>query len=509
MTPRRLALTAVVALALAAMAIFVEVILPRHRAEAEARDRILLSPKTPFGAFTLERDGAEWAFSLDASKGWRLDVKGLPAPLSADVRAIDEVHRALSGFGGIRTVLAEDIGAVKDLAQYGLASPRLALTWKDDWSRPRHLVLGAYLGTGQVAALLDGTRLVLLPREVRDVADRDLGVFRNKALINLQWQDIRRLEIQRAAIIPLGLSARVVVERADAASGRPPDTWHLVEPVGHDANPTRVGSLVSKLSTLAAVSFGAESPTEADLVRAGLSPPVAAVTVIRATGDPIHVLLGTDAEEKVAWGRVDDGPIVGLRADLRDDMMLADDYYRDSRPVRLPRWNIVNLRVSKGVDESRIAIEVQKDEKSGWYAVEPRGLLLDQAEADLLLTLLDGIQCGRFEDELAAKPGAADTRWDFQAPGSLQLRASALLPDGRPLTVDLDAVPFLRERATYYAVRTIDQDAREEVCIAGIKIFDPLLKRVRALSASARAEDSARARAEGSAQGSDSGSPPK
>ena len=501
MTPRRLALTAVVALALLATAIVVEVILPRHRAEADARDRILLSPKTALGAFTIERDGAAWTFTPDTAKGWRLDVKGLPASLSADIRTVDEVHRSLSGFGGIRTVLAEDISTVKDRAQYGLDVPRLVLTWTDDWSRSRRLVLGAYLAEDQVAALLDGKRLVLLPREVRDAADRDLGVFRSKALINVQWQDIRRLEIQRAAIIPLGLSARVVVERADAASGRPPDTWHLVEPVGHDANPTRVGSLVSKLSTLTAVSFGAESPTEADLVRAGLAPPVAAVTLIRAVGDPIHVLLGTDSEEKVAWARVDDGPIVGLRADLRDDMMLADDYYRDSRPVRLPRWNIVNLRVSKGIDEARIAIELQKDEKSGWYAVEPRGLLLDQTEADLLLTLMDGIQCGRFEDELAAKPGAADTRWDFRAPGSLQLRASALLPDGRPLTVDLDAVPFLREHATYYAVRTIDQDAREEVCIAGIKAFDPLLERLRALSARARAEDSAR--------DSDPGSPPK
>ena len=46
-----------------------------------------------------------------------------------------------------------------------------------------------------------------------------------------------------------------------------------------------------------------------------------------------------------------------------------------------------------------------------------------------------------------------------------------------------------------------DQDAREEVCIAGIKAFDPLLERLRALSARARAEDSAR--------DSDPGSPPK
>ena len=79
-------------------------------------------------------------------------------------------------------------------------------------------------------------------------------------------------------------------------------------------------------------------------------------------------------------------------------------------------------------------------------------------------------------------PGAADTRWNFSAVGSLQVRASALLPDGRPLRVDLDAVPFLNQRITYYAVRTIDQEGAEEVCVTGIKAFDPLLERVRAIA---------------------------
>ena len=188
--------------------------------------------------------------------------------------------------------LAEDVSTVADLAQYGLKDQRLVLTWTDGWDRPRRLAIGARLAENQVAGLLDDRRLVLLPREVRDAADRDLAVFRSKSLIHTEWQDIRRIEMARAGLIPAGIVPRIVVERADPASGRPPDTWLLVEPAreagaargARDANPTRVGSLVSKLSALNAESFGVETPTEADLAAAGLMPPVVVVTITRASG---------------------------------------------------------------------------------------------------------------------------------------------------------------------------------------------------------------------------------
>lgn len=492
-TGRRLAAAAAIAAALVAAAVVLEVALPRWRAGREAKRSVLWSGRGAFGSFTIERDGGTWLFEPRSSGGWSLRATGMPRDLVADVRSVEEIKKAISGFGGIRTVLAEDVASVAnvaDLGQYGLAEPRLLFRWTDDWQRPRILAIGDVLpGDSQIAAIVDRERLVLLPREVRDAIDRDLAVFRAKAIVSLSWSDVERIGIERRRSLPEGASPRILLERRHDAAA-PPDSWRLTEPMTADASGARAGSLVSKLTSLMAAGFGAEEPAQADLAAAGLAPPAVSVTLelaqapsAGATRERVTIDIGDAAGEGLAWCRTGTGPLVQVRGDLRDDLLLADDFFRDNRPVRLPRANLINLRLEKGVD-SIVRLEIQRDEGEDrqWYAVEPRGLDLPPIDAERLITLLDGIRCGRFEDEMSAQPGSADVRWDFAAEGALRIRASALLPDGRPLRVDLDATPFMRQRELYYAVRTIDQDLKEEICIARIKAFDDLLERARAIA---------------------------
>jgi hypothetical protein len=474
-TPRKLLVAALATLALLAAALLVEVAVPKWHASRDADRAVLWGGHESIGTFTIERRGQTWTFEPRPTGGWAIRATGVPRELRADVRGVQDIEKALGGFGGIRTVLARD-AAKADLASYGLAEPDVKLRWIDDRGRSRSLALGTPLAGGaSIAAITEDGRLVLLPREIREAADRDLGVFREKAVLGIaKWADIEKLEIEREGPLPPGASPRIVISR-DHSPAAGEDSWVVDEPKRVAGNGTRITAMVSKLAGLVAAGYGAEVPSPADLVAVGLAPPAATVTITRADGAPLVLDFGSAAGD-LAWCWDRKGPLVQVRADLRADMLLADDFYRDNRALRMPRWSLQNLRVQKGL-KGQIDLEIQKDGDRGWYVVKPADMPLEASDAEGLFDTLDEVLCGRFEDEMAAQPGAADLRWDFAGPGSLRIEASGMLPGGGPLRIDLDATVF-KHGGVYYAVRTIDQDMKEQICIVDTKAFDPFFKRV-------------------------------
>jgi hypothetical protein len=476
---RRVAWSAAVALALVGLVVVVEVVMPRVRARrAEARDRLLAAGAT-LDELTLSRAGEKLVFRRDPrgafliADGERQLVANAPA-----MQAIFETLRdgRMSGLGVESS----------PLVAYGLDPPRVTLGFTDSRGE-RSLALGAPTLDGRFAnALSQGERLVLVPIALLAATDQDLDHFRLKSVIKLDPTTLLRVDIQRRADqVPPGAAQHVVMERATAPDEHL-DTvpWRMVEPIAFEANTRRLESLLSRLASLQALDFGADAPEPADLAETGLDKP-AVLLVLTGSSGTTRLAFGFPVGDDRAWARVGDGGLVTVKSDVVHEMLLPEEFWRDARIVKLPPLRLVNVRIDKG---DNFKFEMARDDPRGaWRLVQPGDAELVATDAQSLITALDAIQCGRFEDALAKDPDRAELRWDFVGPGSIRMSVLAILSDGSPRNVDIDMAIFMRERVPYFAVRMIDGEGRMDTCVILPKSMDEVLDQARALMRAAPA----------------------
>jgi len=470
---RRVAWSAAVALALVVLVLVVEVLVPRERARrAEERDR-LLSPGELPDELTLARGGVTLRLSRDARGAFR--IRDGERDFTASAPAVQAILEAL------RDGRMSDLESRSpSLAAFGLDPPRVRLEYTD-LRGARTLALGTPTMDGRFAnALSQESRLVLVPMALLAATDHDVAHFRAKSVMRLDPSALLRVELQRSAEqIPKGATPRLVMERA-ATGDEHLDTvpWMLVEPLAFEANTRRLESLLSRLASLQALAFGAEAPSTEELATTGLDRP-SVVATLKAASEVTRLAIGFPAGDDGAWARVDDGGVVTIKSDVVREMLLADDFWRDARIVKLPPLRLVNIRIEKG---ERFHFEMARDDpRSAWRLVQPGDAELVATDAQALVTALDGILCGRFEDDLAKDPDHAERRWDFTGPGSIRMSVLAILSDGSPRTIDIDMAIFLRDRTPYFAVRMIGGEGRMDTCVVLPKDVDDVIDQARAL----------------------------
>lgn len=485
MNGRKLAIAIGAALALLGLAVFTEVWLPGMRERRAEEENLLLGPDERISALRIERAGRALELQQAESGAWSIRGTGVPEGVVADSRAIALVIRALQGTR--ITSVVGDAGELP-LASYGLDPARVTLSWTRPSGRAWSLGLGLPSIAGQVHALA-GDRVALVPLRVLEAADHGLDHFRVKRVLQADADEIVRMTItRRADLVPEGSSATLVLERRlleRPADDEPAWEWILAQPRGLPAQPVRVASLLSRLSSLTALGFGAEAPSETDLLATGLANPPAVLLIGLSDGREIRLALGDPSPDKNAWARADAGPVVEIRDDIARDALLPDDFWRDNRVARVPRWRVVNVTVAEGGDPAP-TLEIARDPEGAWRIVEPADAELPAIRAEELLGAVEGLLCGRFEDEMASDPARLHRRWDFNGAGSIDLRVLALLADGTPRRADVEMTPFVRDRTPYFAAITTDEMGRLEACVLTERDVDEFLEKVRELSALAR-----------------------
>jgi hypothetical protein len=486
MTRGRVAATAGAAAALLVFAVVVEVVLPAWKARREDARSRLVPDGAPVDDIRLDSAPPPGVTDDVASRSlliaggtrgaWKVTDRGTDRTVAADSRAVGMLETALRN-ARITSVIEPDESALaRD--EHGIRARGLALAWSsalpEGGLAARKLLLGGVTpdGNGVFAQREDG-RIVVLPRVLLDLASEDLDHYRSKLVLDVDPHAVKRVVVERVA--SHGVSPRVAITR------RPPPQrgWAIEEPLADEANEPRVLGLLSKTTPLEAVGFGADDPDEAALVGAGLASPWASLILELEDGGSARLDVGNVVDEKRCWARAGTGPIVQVRSDLRTELLLPDAHWRDNRAVRLPAWRIDNVRLEK----RRLEIEIQKEPDGTWRLIKPGDAALAPAEAQRFLDALDDVRCGRFEDALAATPGALDQRFDFDAPGSFRMRGSATLEDGTPVRVDVEATPFTHARTPYFGVRALDQEGGTFACVVSPKPIDKLLKQARVLAA--------------------------
>ncbi len=478
MTGRRVAWSAAIAAALVIVLLLTEFAWPRWQQRRHDELNLLLPAGATLSAITVERPDGAMVFRLQPDGAWSLRHADAKEQV-ADKRAVELLVASIAGVHAAPLDTRREPEALKE---HGLESPAATVVWTRPDGRAWRLALGKP-SIGDTVHADDGARLLIVPIRILQAATQKPGHYRAKRVMGFDPAKVTRLELlRRTDVLAAGKTPRLVFLREIAEDDAAVPEWKLESP-DMPANLVRIESLLSRLSALSALGFGAEDPAPADLEGAGLELPVAMVRVILGDGSALALALGSSSPGKNVWARADEGPIVEIADEIGREILLPDEFWRDNRVIRLPKWRLIHVRLRHGSDREPL-LEMSREPSAPWTVAYPPDRSVTARDADVLLDLMQDVQCGRFEDEFARDERLLARAWDLRAVGSHAWTALALLGDGTPRRIEAELTPFLHEKLPYFGVRFSDEMGRVDACVVKPKAVDGVLKQALAIAGS-------------------------
>ena len=329
-----------------------------------------------------------------APSAWRITR---PVALRADNETVREFLDKLAS-QKVREFVAET-PAARDA--YGLERPvRVTIHSGRDKDRvSRTLLLGKVDAAKKgVYAMRAGEPSVLLvPDDVYNQVPKNVGVLRNKTLVEIDRDKVARLEIQS----PKGT---VTVARENGQ-------WKIVAPQVLAADQVEVGAVLTKLHDLRAQGFLGE---DAAAVARFLPKPEVQVVVTDQAGATTSVVLASSKETRggapsAYAGVAGQGPAVLVEATLLADLTRSADDLRDKRLLGgLEPRDVKRVRVQAG--GQTMVLERKGDTE--WRVVEPAKGPANGSKVEDLLFTLRGL---RWKAVVAAD-GQEPARYGLDAP---------------------------------------------------------------------------------------------
>jgi hypothetical protein len=325
---------------------------------------------------------------------WRITR---PVTLKADTETVSEFLDKLAA-QKVRDFVAE---APASRQAYGLERPvRLTIhTGRDKDRASRTLLLGRVDADkkGVYAMRPDEPSVLLVAEEVWRQVPKNVGVLRNKILVDVDRDKLARLEIES----PKGT---VVVAREK-------DEWKIVAPQLLPADQVEVGAMLGHLRALRAQGFLSD---DAAGIARYLPKPEVRVALIDQGGARTTVLLAPSRETRggapSAYAAVaGTGPVALVEAKALADLGRSVNELRDRRLLAaLEPRDVKRVRVQAG--GQTVVLERKGDTE--WRMLEPtKGGASGQKVDDLLYAL----RALRWKD-IVAPEGTEPARWGLDAP---------------------------------------------------------------------------------------------
>jgi Domain of unknown function (DUF4340) len=327
-------------------------------------------------------------------RAWRITR---PVALRADNDTVSEFLDRLTG-QKVREFVAE---APATRAAYGLERPvRITIhTGRDKDRVSRTLLLGKVDAAKKgVYAMRGGeASVLLLPEEVWNQVPKNVGVLRNKSVVQLERDKIARIEIE-------GPKGTVAVAREG-------DQWKIVAPQLLAADQIEVGAVLTKLQDLRAQAFLSE---DAAGIPRYLAKPEVRVTLTDQGSATTTVLLAPSREtrggEPSAYAAVaGKGPVTLVEAKALADLGRSTNDLRDRRLLgALEPRDIKRVRVQAGGQ----AMVLERSGDTDWRVIEPAKGSANSSKVDDLLYTLRAL---RWKDIVAAE-GQEPARYGLDSP---------------------------------------------------------------------------------------------
>ena len=314
---------------------------------------------------------------------WQIAQPEAAEPDGAEVSSLTTNLSTLE----VQSVVDENPG---DLAEYGLAPPRIEVTFKAGGQEHR-LQVGRKTppGTDLYAKRGDEKRVFLIPSYLESTFNKSPFDLRDKTVLKLDRDKIDAVAVTSA-------KGTVQFNRADGE-------WQMTAPLKARADFTSVDSIVSRLHTLQMKSLVA--PEAATLVGYGLDKP--ATTIRLGSGSSQAVLLiGKEAGEGVVYAKDQSRPpVITIDASLVTDATKdASDFRQkdlfDARAFNANRVEIVRGNETIAFEKSKTKDKDGKEE-SKWKQVSPTARDVDQTKVDNLFAAISSARATGFVDSPA------------------------------------------------------------------------------------------------------------
>lgn len=315
--------------------------------------------------FTVAAAGGKAVTCTRDDKTWQITA---PMKLQADSSAIDSFLSSLTGATPSETV-SEQGGNLKE---FGLDPPATTIEVKTN-ARPAEftLRLGSSTPTnsGIYAQVAGQQRVFTLASNLKDSLEKNLFDFRNKKVVTLTGDNIRRMDVASKK------GGYQLVKNADGI-------WDLMLPPPVRADHFTVQGLVDELENASMQSIVAES--KKDLASYGFSNPTMTIHLTGDTGGQTLVLGRKDGSNYYAMN-TKVGPVFTLGSDFLSQFQKQPSDLRSKELFTFSTYEAKQVTV-KGPKGQRVFVQ-HKNNK--WEQTEPASM---EVKGDKMQTLLQDLR---------------------------------------------------------------------------------------------------------------------
>ncbi len=335
--------------------------------EPEAIDQVTITSESG-DRTTVEKKGSDWHIVQ-------------PVAAEPDAAAVSGITSNLSSVE-VQRVIDEN---PSDLKQYGLADPRVQVSFKANGTG-HTLQLGSKTpaGTDLYAKLGEQKKVFLVSSFLDSTFNRTTFDLRDKAVLKVDPTKVDAVEVATA-----GRTLKFAKKDGE---------WQIEQPIAARADFGAVEGLVDKINSAQMKSIAAPDPS--DLKPYGLDEPAATVRI--GTGSSqASLAIGSSSGEAAVYAKDLSRPAVfTLDASLLDDVKKdASDYRQkdlfDARTFTAKRIDITRNGQTVAFEKSAVkGTDGQEEQK--WKQVLPAAHDVDSAKVDSLVSIVTGTRAMGF-----------------------------------------------------------------------------------------------------------------
>lgn len=371
----------VILIALGAYLYFVES--KREPGGAEKRDKVFTVEADAIEEITIKSDSGERTTLRKTGGNWQVVEPLATEPDSAEVSGLTSNISNLE----VQRVIDEN---PPDLAEYGLADPRIEVTFTAA-GQARRLLIGRKTppGTDLYAKLGDQPRVFLISSYLDSTFNRNTFDLRDKTVLKLERDKIDSLTIS-TPLHTLGFT-------------KAGEEWRLKTPLDARADATAIEGIVGRLNTLQMKSIAASESSKPS--EYGLDKPAATVQ-IGSGSSQATLLLGKTAGEGAVFAKDQSRPaVLTIDSSLLDDLKKAPADWRQKDLFDARAFNSIRLDVVRGgqtlsFEKTTVKNKDGQDEEK-WRQVSPSTQDVDQTKLDNLLSAITQTRASSYVDSTA------------------------------------------------------------------------------------------------------------
>ena len=371
-------------IALGAYLYFVES--KREPGDGEKRDKVFNVASDAIEEVTVKAESGEQTTLKKSGSDWQIVQPVALQPDSAEVSGITSNLSTLE----VQRVI-DDKPA--DLAEYGLATPRVEIAFKAK-GQDHKLLIGRKTPTGTdlYAKIGDQPRVFLISSYLDSSFNKKTFDLRDKTV----------LKLERDAVEALAVVMPDKTLKFSKSSGE----WRMTEPVSARADFTSVDGLLSRVNTLQMKSIAAAEPTS--LAEFGLDKPAATIQ-LGSGSSQATLLVGKSGPDNTIFVKDQSRPaVMTIDANLMDELKKNAGDFRQKDLFDARTFNAARIEVFRDgqtmVFEKTKSKNKEGQEEEKWRQVAPAAQDADQTKVENLLSAVTQTRAASFVDS-AAKTG--------------------------------------------------------------------------------------------------------